>query len=74
MAVDEETHAEAQSVGGSIELDLEDRLYLEAQRDPERIANKISRGPQRLGFWSIVCIIINRMMGTLLYCDSDVNL
>ncbi|KAK0661408.1 High-affinity methionine permease [Lasiodiplodia hormozganensis] len=64
MAVDEETHAEAQSVGGSIELDLEDRLYLEAQRDPERIANKISRGPQRLGFWSIICIIINRMMGS----------
>ncbi|OJD37432.1 high-affinity methionine permease [Diplodia corticola] len=64
MAVDEETCAEARSVGGSIELDLEDRLYLEAHNDPERIANKFSKGPQRLGFWSIVCIIINRMMGS----------
>ncbi|KAL1648359.1 hypothetical protein SLS58_002112 [Diplodia intermedia] len=53
MAVDEETNAEACSVGGSIELEPEDRLYLEAQRDPERIANKFSSGPQRLGFWSI---------------------
>lgn len=63
MAVDEETRAEALSIGGSIDLDLEDRLYLEAQRDPDRIANKFSRGPQRLGLWSIICIIINRMMG-----------
>lgn len=63
MAVDEEARAEAQSVAGSIDLDLEDRLYLEAQKDPKRIANTFSRGPQRLGFWSIVCIIINRMMG-----------
>ncbi|KAH7057266.1 amino acid permease-domain-containing protein [Macrophomina phaseolina] len=64
MAVDEEARAEAQSVAGSIDLDLEDRLYLEAQKDPKRIANTFSRGPQRLGFWSIVCIIINRMMGS----------
>lgn len=64
MAVDEETRAETLSIGGSIDLDLEDRLYLEAQRDPDRIANKFSRGPQRLGLWSIICIIINRMMGS----------
>ncbi|GME65406.1 Amino acid/polyamine transporter I [Neofusicoccum parvum] len=64
MAVDEETRAEAQSLAGSIDLDQEDRLYLEAERDPERIANKFSRGPQRLGYTSIICIIINRIMGS----------
>ncbi|KAL1622192.1 hypothetical protein SLS54_005259 [Diplodia seriata] len=65
MAVDEETNAEARSVGGSIELDLEDRLYLEAQRDPERIANKFSSGPQRLGFWSIPKYLITCVYGVL---------
>lgn len=65
MATDKETHDEAQSTSGSIDLDHEDRLYLEARGDPERIANKFSRGPQRLGYTSIVCIIINRMMGNV---------
>ncbi|KAF2090393.1 amino acid transporter [Saccharata proteae CBS 121410] len=58
-----EAETDAHSVG-SIQLTAEDREYLEALNDPGRIANKFIRGPQRLGYTSTICIILNRVIGT----------
>ena len=47
----------------SIGLNDQDKEYLEAHADPHKIANKPPPPEQRLRLFSVVCFIVNRMIG-----------
>ncbi|OXV08379.1 hypothetical protein Egran_03858 [Elaphomyces granulatus] len=48
----------------SPDISDEDRAYLDARQNPHQIANRITRGTQRLGYYTVVCFILNRVIGT----------
>ena len=45
----------------------EDRAYLDARDNPRQIANRIARGRQRLGYYTVLCFLVNRIIGTGLF-------
>ena len=46
------------------DLDQEDLDMLQqAREDPHAIVEERPRGPQRLGYFSVLCLIFNRMIG-----------
>ncbi len=66
MGAEEEQVMDTHSIDNdSIAPDEEERRYLEAARDPDAVVTRFSKGPQRLGLWSVVCIILNRTIGEL---------
>lgn len=56
----EDAHS-IRSSNTSLELDEEDRRYLEALRDGDHVATKVSRHP--LGLFSVVAFILQQMIG-----------
>jgi hypothetical protein len=42
----------------------EDRAYLGARDNPRQIANRIAQGRQRLGYYTVLCFLVNRIVGT----------
>jgi hypothetical protein len=53
------------SDSGSDLDERERRLLRQADDDPGRIVNWIPRQPERLGYYSVVCLLFNRMIGAL---------
>jgi hypothetical protein len=51
------------SSNSSLDLDEEDRRYLEALRDRDHVATRVSRHP--LGLFSVVAFILQQMIGAL---------
>ena len=57
--------AENQGRPPSPDINEEDRVYLHARQNPNQIANRITRGTQRLGYYTVVCFLLNRIIGNI---------